>query len=81
MDLTELILDIAKQGPLVGLLLYLMIRNQGQLDLKDKSIQDLHAENKLFLKEELSKTRETINNNTVAFNAFKDVLKTGGNKE
>lgn len=77
MDLTELILDIAKQGPLVGLLLYLMVRNQKQIDERDTKIENLHSENKSILKEEMAKTRDTINNNTVAFNAFKDVLKLG----
>lgn len=75
MDLSELILDIAKQGPLVGLLLYLMVRNQGQLDVKDKTIQDLHAENKLFLKEESGKTRDALNNNTVALKAMLELKK------
>jgi len=42
---------------------------------KDKTILDLHTENKAFLKEELNKSRETINNNTIAMNAFKDALK------
>lgn len=44
MDLTELILDIAKQGPLVGLLLYLMIDNRKHLDAKEAIIESLHKE-------------------------------------
>jgi hypothetical protein len=44
LDLTEIILDIAKQGPLVGLLLYLMVRNQSQLDKRDGIISNLHKE-------------------------------------
>lgn len=75
MDLTELIMDIAKQGPLVGLLLYLMVRNQKQLDDKDTTIQNLHAENKMFLKEESGKTRDALNNNTVALKAVVDLRK------
>lgn len=44
MDLTELILDIAKQGPLVGLLLYLMIDNRKRLDAKEVEINNLNKE-------------------------------------
>lgn len=42
MDLTELIMDIAKQGPLVGLLLYLMIRNNQLIDKRDTTINALN---------------------------------------
>lgn len=77
MDLTELILDIAKQGPLVGLLLYIMVRNQKQIDELNERIENLHGENKSILKEELGKTRETANNSTQAINTLKDFIKLG----
>lgn len=44
MDLTQLILDIAKQGPLVGLLLYLMVQKQKKIDAKEVVIENLHKE-------------------------------------
>lgn len=75
MDLTELILDIAKQGPLVGLLLYLMVRNQNTIDERNKVIDNLHAENKALLKEESAKNREALNNNTIALQAIVDSRK------
>lgn len=75
MDLTELILDIAKQGPLVGLLLYLMVKADNKAEKDEKRIQDLHESKNEILKDELEKSRETINNNTIAINAFKDVLR------
>lgn len=44
MDLTELILDIAKQGPLVGLLLYLMVDNRKKLENQESKIESLNKE-------------------------------------
>ncbi len=75
MDLTELILDIAKQGPLVGLLLYLMVKGDKKAEKDEIRINELHESKNTILKEELEKSRETINNNTIAINAFKDVLR------
>lgn len=42
---------------------------------KDKRIDELHAENKKLLKEELEKSRDVISNNTIAFTAFKEAVK------
>lgn len=75
MDLTALILDIAKQGPLVGLLLYLMVRNQKQIDAKEAVIENLHKEirdmqNKFFDRvETLKKDSESV------LIAIKDAIK------
>lgn len=44
MDLTEIIVDIAKQGPLVGLLLWLLVDNRKRLDAKEAIIETLHKE-------------------------------------
>lgn len=44
MDLTEILAEVAKQGPVVGLLVYQLIRNQNIIDAKDTIINGLHKE-------------------------------------
>lgn len=44
LDLTEIIVEIGKQGPLVGLLLWLLVDNRKRLDAKETTIESLHKE-------------------------------------
>lgn len=76
MDITELLTTAAIDNALsLGLLVAAVYWFSKRDKEKDATILTLHGENKTFLKEELEKSRETINNNTIAMNAFRDALK------
>lgn len=75
MDLTEIILDIAKQGPLVGLLLYLMVRNQRQLDERDGIIAALHKEMRELQDKSFERLASMKKDSEAVLTALKDAFK------
>jgi hypothetical protein len=75
LDLTELILDIAKQGPLVGLLLYLMVRNQRQLDERDGIITNLHKEMRDIQDKSFERLASIKKDSDAILSALKDAFK------
>lgn len=70
----EVFKSVATQGPLVGFLFYLYIQNGKTIEAKDDAIAALNKELRDNQEKHLTKTYESINNNTIAFSALKEAL-------
>lgn len=75
MDLTALILDIAKQGPLVGILLYQLIRNQRLIDERDAAISALHKEMREIQDKSFERLAAIKRDGDAVLSALKDAFK------
>lgn len=83
MDITmEIAKSLISQGPLVGLLFWLLIQNKDEIKKKDHSNSELNKELRNFMEGQLNKTHEltvktneTVAGNTMAVNSLKEVIR------